>query len=145
MSAFAQPVQRPGLTTGAFFFASLLALAVGVLAFARAQSARPAPAQAAVTWPAGQQVAYSAHADKHPEAADIHRCLQDKGPYQTWTNGVDWFFLCQLADGRWGTLIADKEGDLFYENTAYVKGDGGWNRVIAWLRDACRATRFVSG
>ena len=124
--------QRPGLPR-AFFILPLviLALILGIAPLFSKRTAEPAGAN----WPNGVSMVYSDHARKHPETPAIRQCLENKGPYQTFRNPQgDYFFLCQLPDGRWGTLIANKVGQLFFEKSAYVKYSGMWDEVLGWLR-----------
>jgi len=63
------------------------------------------------------------------DAESIRQCLDDKGPYQLWRNldGQTYYKLCQFDDSRWGLQAIVKEGDVWHEKTAFVRGDGSWN------------------
>ncbi len=97
-----------------------------------------------VTWPSGHKVQYNTHAEKHVEFADIRACLEQKGPYQTWANQKtgEWYFPCQLPNGKWGTLIAKKASGVYQEMSTYIKEPGTWSRYLQWMHD-WGATRFT--
>jgi hypothetical protein len=78
-------------------------------------------------------------------AEAIRTCLENNGPYQVFRNpnGV-YYFHCQLPDGRWGTLIAEKVKDLYYERSSYIKDPGTWEKLQAWMR-RWNATRWNGG
>ena len=99
-----------------------------------------------VTWPSGHRVEYNTHAvNAHgPDALATRKCLETKGPYQTWANlkADKYYFPCQLPDGRWGTLIATKVKGVYEEITSYVKDPGTWAMFEEWMRQ-WGATRFT--
>ena len=60
---------------------------------------------------------------------------------------IDGSFLlfCQLNDGRWGMQAvkrASEDPRTWVEKTAFVKGDGCWSTVRAWL-DRIGATKWT--
>ena len=85
----------------------------------------------------------SKHAEKHPEAFDIRETLCEKGPSETykmkWVGGDKFFFICQIKKGpfkdKWGFQIATKNGNTWYEITAYIKRDGVYKTLLRWLID----------
>jgi hypothetical protein len=86
--------------------------------------------------------------DRHgADAVAIRDCLQQNGAYQTWFDkqAGTFYFLCQLADGRWGFQAAVEDivngVKALVEKTAFVKGSGTWMELIEYLSKF--ATRYT--
>lgn len=78
------------------------------------------------------------------EVSQIRSCLDKNGPYQVWKSTKDpnqFYFLCELDDGRWGMQAVVKEGEQLIEKTAFIPKDGSWMRVLNYLQRF--ATRFT--
>lgn len=77
------------------------------------------------------------------DARAIRECLDNKGPFQIWRarGGETFYRLCQLDDGRWGLQAIVKEGDVWYERTAFIRGDGSWKALMKYLQRF--ATRYT--
>ena len=78
--------------------------------------------------------------DRHgADAEAIRNCLKQNGAYQTWFDKKSgtFYFLCQLADGRWGlqAVVEDIVDGLkaLVEKTAFIKGTGTWTELIDYL------------
>ena len=79
------------------------------------------------------------------DAVSIRRCLDKSGPQQVWLSRdkSTWYLLCQLPDTRWGfqAVTWDKALGKFVEKTAFVRGNGSWSIVKAYLEGF--ATRWT--
>lgn len=77
------------------------------------------------------------------DAEAIRKCLDNKGPQQLWRarDGATFYRLCQLDDGRWGLQSIVKEGEVWYEKTAFIRGDGSWKALMDYLQRF--ATRYT--
>lgn len=91
---------------------------------------------------AAGSVLVTPHADAHPEAEQIRRCIQNLGPEQVWLSneyeGIE-YWLCQIPDGRWCVQInqvwnSAVDGADYRERTAFCPGDGTKAKVLRYLR-----------
>lgn len=70
---------------------------------------------------------------KHgPEAEDIRRCLEDKGPFMVFASRdkSTFYFLCEISKGVWGVQARAKDGG---ERTVFIPKDGSWKEVVKYL------------
>lgn len=90
-------------------------------------------------------VVVHAHAvERHgAEAEAVRKCLENKGPYQLWRSrdSNTFYRLCELDDGRWGLQAILKEGNVWHEKTAFIRGDGSWKALMEYLQRF--ATRYT--
>jgi len=90
-------------------------------------------------------VVVQSHAVKRhgSEAEAIRKCLDNNGPFQIWRalDGETFYRLCQLDDEQWGLQAITKEGNTWYEKTAFIRGDGSWKALMEYLQRF--ATRFT--
>jgi len=76
------------------------------------------------------------------DAEAVRKCLENKGPHQLWrsNDGITFYRLCELEDGRWGLQAILKDGNIWHEKTAFIRGDGSWKALMEYLQRL--ATRF---
>jgi hypothetical protein len=78
------------------------------------------------------------HANKHPEAQEIRRCLDKNGATQIWrTSDKKYYYaLCQLRNGAWGfrEFVWNASFSAWFEVTAFVPdGDGSWKSLTDYV------------
>lgn len=83
-------------------------------------------------------VVVQSHAVKRhgAEAEAIRKCLDNNGHFQIWRalDGETFYRLCQLDDKRWGLQAITREGNTWYEKTAFIRGDGSWKALMDYLQ-----------
>lgn len=90
-----------------------------------------------------QGVVLGNHAtQKHPEAADIRNCLDDKGPYMVYKHKFSptWYLLCEVGNGLWGLQAVAEDGA---EKTAFSPGEGTWRDMMDYVNRF--ATKWKQG
>lgn len=109
----------------------LLATAIILLA-AAARQAVPAPVDV--------DVVYTSHAEKHPEAPRIRRCLENEGAHQvwrsrSWRDPFKFFRICRLDTGKIGLQIVkwSWRSLAWREVTAFIIKDGRADQVFEYL------------
>jgi putative hemolysin len=87
------------------------------------------------------QIQYQPHSvEKHgADALAIRKCLHDKGgANEIWRSSdrKTHYLWCQLPDGRWGfmAVVQDAVDRLWYESTAFIKGDGTKDALLNYMR-----------
>ena len=74
------------------------------------------------------------HANKHPEADQIRKCLQQNGPAMVYKLRDTFYFPCQLPNGKWGFQAAVKDKILgWVEKTAFSKDSGTLAEFRAYM------------
>lgn len=109
----------------------LLALATVLLAVATREAVAP---------PVAVDVLYTDHAAKHDEAADVRRCLEERGAEQVWRSRswrtpFKFFRTCSLDDARVGLQIVrwSWRSLAWREVTAFVVKDGRAEQILEYL------------
>ena len=77
-------------------------------------------------------VAYTPHAEKHPEAETIRECLDQRGPYMILKHISDpvFYLVCQIDKATWGLQAVSEDG---MEKTAFSPGSGSFSDLMAYL------------